>query len=424
VHKRRKRLTRLRFAGEKCAAQCLEPLDCLVTGLEEWRADRALRLRLAVLGGDEPPALLDATLGGGRDMIAIALGQWGHGLRVGLRSRGLCLAPRRWHTGNPLHRGFGALLEVVFTREGTIGDKIGGTISRLSLRQIRLDDRPKLFHITAMATEGLHQDRKASLMLANELQHPLMQVRPMLSAVAAGAVHHRRLGLLLTVIAAVDVTARAIERHNGRGSSQAFRRGGGNEAVECRHPIVIEGVQGTTESLIIELGGDHAGRHEAGGGLMLEEPGDEGERVLDKSQAIEPHGFDRFPDGEVAHFRVLLGRFVNDIAHAKFVKHARDEAEVIEGLTAVGVFHQFSSPEEILPTPRITQIPSRVCGMSALCLVLNRQVSHVCEQAMVEGRVILCQRRQPWHPAAGLADDRASARMVGFNGVGGPPDHY
>jgi hypothetical protein len=26
---------------------------------------------------------------------------------------------------------------------------------------------------------------------------------------------------------------------------------------------------------------------------------------------------------------VLLGRLVNDIANAKFVKHARDEAEVI-----------------------------------------------------------------------------------------------
>src|SRR6266511_4555962 len=133
----------------------------------------------------------------------------------------------------------------------------------------------------------------------------------MISAVAAGDVNNLRLGLLPTVITAVDVKARAIEMHKGRGSSQTFRRGGGNEAVECRHPIVIEGVQGTTESIIIELGGDHAGRNEAGGGLILEEPGDEVERLIDKSQAIEHHGF------------------VNDIANAKFVKHARDEAEVI-----------------------------------------------------------------------------------------------
>jgi hypothetical protein len=215
-----------------------------------------------------------------------------------------------------------------------------------------------------MATEGWHQDRNASLVLDHELQHHLMQVRPMISAVAAGDVHNLRLGLLPTVITAVDVNARAIERHKGRGSSQTCRRGGGHEAVECRHPIVIEGVQGPTERIIIELGRDHAGRHEAGGGLMLAAPGDEGERLIDTSQASEHQGFDRFPDGEVAHFRVLLGRFVNDIAHAKFVTHARDEAEVIEGLTAVGLFHKCSSQEEILPTPRITQIPSRVCGMS------------------------------------------------------------
>ena len=151
----------------------------------------------------------------------------------------------------------------------------------------------------------------------------------MLSAVAAGEVKTLRLGLLRTVITAVDVTARALEMPTGRGSSQTFRRGGGHEAVEGRHPTVIEGVQGQTARSIIELGGDHAGRHEAGSGLMLEDPGDEVERLIDQSPAIEHHGFDSFPDGEVAHFRVLLGRLVNDIANAKFVKHARDEAEVI-----------------------------------------------------------------------------------------------
>jgi len=285
---------------------------------------------------------------------------------VGLRSRGLCSAQRRWHTGHPLHLGFGELLEVVCTREGTIGDKRGGTISRVSRRHRRLDDLPKLWHITAMATEGWHQDRHASLVLDHELQHHVIQVRPMISAVAAGEVHHLRLGLLLTVITAVDVNARALERHTGRGSSPTFGRGGGHEAVECRHPIVIEGVHGPTERIIMALGGDHAGRHEAGGGLMLEAPGDEVERLMDTSQAIAHQGFARFPDGEVAQFRVLWGRIIHDIAHGKFVTHARDEAEVIEGVTAVGLFPKFSSQEEIRPTPRITQIPSRVCGMSVL----------------------------------------------------------
>ena len=192
-----------------------------------------------------------------------------------------------------------------------------------------------------------------------------MQVRPRRSAVAAGAVHDLGLGLLLTVITAVAVNARALARHTGRGSSQTCRRGGGHEAVECRHPIVIEGVHGTTERLIMELGGDHAGRHEAGGGLMREAPGDEGARVMDPSQAMAHPGVDRFPAGEVAPVWVLWGRVVNDLAHAKVVNQARAEAEVSEGLTAVGLFQKFSAPEAILPPPRLTHIPSRVCGMSA-----------------------------------------------------------
>ena len=96
---------------------------------------------------------------------------------------------------------------------------------------------------------------------------------------------------------------------------------------------------------------------------MLEEPGDEVERLVDKSQAIAHHRFDGFPDGEVSHFRVLLRCEVDDVANTTFVTHAPDEAKVIEDLTALGLFHDFSSQEEILPTPKVTQVSSRFCRM-------------------------------------------------------------
>jgi hypothetical protein len=116
----------------------------------------------------------------------------------------------------------------------------------------------------------------------------------------------------------------------GKGGSQAQSLGGGgrNETGDYRHAIGIERIQGPTEGIIIELGGGNAGRHEAGGRLMLEEPRDEGERVVDTSQTIEPHCFDAFPDGEVPHCWVLLRGFVHDFATAKFVKHARDKAKM------------------------------------------------------------------------------------------------
>ena len=58
---------------------------------------------------------------------------------------------------------------------------------------------------------------------------------------------------------------------------------------------------------------------------MLEERGDEGERLIDKSQAIEHHGFDGFPLGEVPHCRILVGRSVEDPSNAEFVEHASDK---------------------------------------------------------------------------------------------------
>jgi hypothetical protein len=51
--------------------------------------------------------------------------------------------------------------------------------------------------------------------------------------------------------------------------------------------------------------------------------------LVDKPQAIEHHRFDGFPHSQVAHFGVLLGRVIEDVADAEFVKHARDKTEVV-----------------------------------------------------------------------------------------------
>jgi hypothetical protein len=63
---------------------------------------------------------------------------------------------------------------------------------------------------------------------------------------------------------------------------------------------------------------------------------------------------------------VWSSRVVDDVAQATFVTPARDEASGLEDVTAVGGFHDLSSHEEMLPTPNMTQLSSRVCGMSAL----------------------------------------------------------
>ena len=133
----------------------------------------------------------------------------------------------------------------------------------------------------------------------------------MIATIALGDVHNLFLGLLVAVVATIDMKARRVEVR--RGWTQAQTRGGAHrhETVEFCHPIGIEGIQGATERIIVELFGGHAGRNESRGGLMMEESGDEVERLIDTPQAIEHHRFDGFPHGEVAHFRVCgasLGR--------------------------------------------------------------------------------------------------------------------
>jgi hypothetical protein len=59
------------------------------------------------------------------------------------------------------------------------------------------------------------------------------------------------------------------------------------------------------------------------------------ERVVDKPQAIEHHGFDSFPHGEIPQFRILVGGVIEDVANAEFVKHPRDKPQMIQDLRAV-----------------------------------------------------------------------------------------
>jgi hypothetical protein len=325
----RQRLLRLRFTGPRHAAEWLARGPCALAWLEQRLVDRARRLGVAVRRGDQHPALGDPTRGRGQAVIAITRCQRGHRLWLGLGERCLRVAHCRRDPGQPRALSRGELVEGVGGIEGTISDQRGRTLRGLSRGHRVLDPLAARVRLTAIATQRLPQDRNAGVVLDHQLQHHVGEVRPMIPAVASGDVHDLRIGLFLTVITAVDVKAGAIEVGTGRGPSQTLGRRGGQETVACRDPVVIEGIQGTTEGIIMELCRGDAGRHESRGGLMLQAPGDAVERLVDQPQAIEHHRFDGFPDGEVSHFRVLLRRFVYDVAYTKFVKHARDEAKVI-----------------------------------------------------------------------------------------------
>jgi len=225
--------------------------------------------------------------------------------------------------------GFGKLLEVGVTLEGTIRHQIRGAIGRVQLRNMLTDDVAKRFPITAIATERLHQHGNARLVLDNQLQHDLVEVRAMIATITFRDVHDVLRGRLITVIAPINMKARTVEVRIARTQSQPLCGSRCNEAVEFGDSISVERIQGTTKGVIVELFGGNAGRNEAGGGLILEEPGDKIEGLIDKPQAIEHHRFDSLTYREVPHFWVLVGGLIEDVANAEFIEHASDKAEVV-----------------------------------------------------------------------------------------------
>jgi hypothetical protein len=219
--------------------------------------DGAARLRLAELGIEENPALRNSAVARGQLVITVAGVKRGQALGGGLGQDGLGGAQGCRNTRDPLQVCLGELLEVDFAIEGAICHQRGHAIGGLPRLHMGANGLAKGLGITAIATERLHQDRKACLMLHHQLPHDLVQVRPMIPAVPPGDVHHLCFGLFVAVVASIDMKARAIPMAKAGRQPQALSSGRGYQAVEFSPPRGIEGLQGSTEGLIVELLGSN-----------------------------------------------------------------------------------------------------------------------------------------------------------------------
>ena len=329
------RLRGLHCTGQGGAAQALERLHCLVTVLVPLLVHRALSVRLARLGIQQHPAVGDTAIGRGHDAGALARAQGGHRLRVGLGEDGLGLTPRGRDTGEPLQLGLGELLEVGSALEGTVGHQRRRARGRVEVRHMVPDDLAERLGITAMTTERWHEERNTSLVRDAQLPHHVVQVRPMIPTLAVGKVHDLVVGGLSAVRTAINMEAGAIEVCAGGGKAQALGGGGRTEAVECRHAIVVERLQGTPERVIVERTGLNGRRNEPRERCILQEMRHEGALLVDEAQAVEDHGLDRMAGGHNTHARVLLGGFIHALSDAEFFKHPCNQAKVIQDLCTV-----------------------------------------------------------------------------------------
>ena len=130
VRKTGQRLLGIRFTGKGRAAQRLEGFDFVVTLLAPLLIDGTLGLRLAMFRVDEQPALRDAAIARGHDVIAIAL--WSGAIVWGSAWARTAWASRKVAGTRVIHlTGLGELLEIVGTIEGTVGHQIRRAIGGL-----------------------------------------------------------------------------------------------------------------------------------------------------------------------------------------------------------------------------------------------------------------------------------------------------
>ena len=172
--------------GNGRAAHLLAGCACLRAVLQALCVHRALRLRLARRGVEEPPALLDATIARSDAVRARARRERSPRLRIGVGQDRLGCAQGRGDTGDPLPLRLGERPQVLGTREGTVGDKTRRARGALHRCQMSSDALATVMPVTPLATAGRHQHRHASLVFDDHVQQHVGEGWSLIPTGAAG----------------------------------------------------------------------------------------------------------------------------------------------------------------------------------------------------------------------------------------------
>jgi hypothetical protein len=218
-------------------------------------------------------------------------------------------------------------------RQGTVGDEGGNAVRGLPVGHGVGNHRPDIARIAGMATAWRHQHGEARRVCHDPVEPHVLEVRAMIAAGALGDREDMCVGVRPPVVAALTMNARAIQLDNAGCEPEALGSGGRHERIAFCNPMGIAGIQGAPQRVISEGRGVNPRGHEPLGWCVLNKHGHEGKLLVHNPQSVEPHGFDSIAQGHAPLLRVLLSRSVNDRTKAKFVKHPRDEAEMIQALT-------------------------------------------------------------------------------------------
>jgi len=103
--------------------------------------------------------------------------------------------------------------------------------------------------------------------------------------------------------------------------------------------MVMERIQGTPQRVTIQVRGCAPLGDEPVGWFVLNNQRHEIPWLLHKTQAVEDHSLDGVAHGDQAILWVLLRGVVNDRANATFIEHPGYQAEMIQALSAIWLWH-------------------------------------------------------------------------------------
>ena len=353
--------------GPGRAAERRQGLGFGVARLEPGLAYAPRCLGAALGCGAPSPAWGHAAIGGGPPVIASVLPQWRHRVRVRMDQRLWRCGHGGGDPGDPLAPRLPEGRAGLCPLEGAVGHEAGGAVGRLAWRDGRGDDLATVLHVAAMAAEGGQAEGPTRLVRPHEVTPDGGEVWTMLAAVATRAGHPLGIRRRRTVVAAIARETGAIERGQGRGQPQAWRRRGGHETVECRDPIGIEQIQGASPRVILERRGIAPGGDETRRRLVLKKQGHEIAWLVHTAEPLEDHRVDGAPPGDHAGRWRVLPRSVEDVAQPTFVKPPCPKTEMIHDLTPGS-----SGPRRLLSMTRcsrhtgMTHVDSGACGKSVL----------------------------------------------------------
>jgi hypothetical protein len=231
-------------------------------------------------------------------------------------------------------------LAVGLAREGAISDELGGAIGGLPWGDGLTDHLAERLPITTIPTQGCQPDRNASLGLDAQLEPHVVEVGPMISAIPPRDGHDLLCRRLAAVIGAIAMEAGALRMRHAWGQPSPRSGRGGHETLEGCDVIGIARSQGPAQRIIIAMAGVDQHRCQASRyRLILENPRDHLEWLGHKAEAVQDHGVDGLARGHDPRVWLVSGGSGKDLTNAKCIEHTRDQAQMVEDLTPIGVWH-------------------------------------------------------------------------------------